>query len=102
VWLAIAAVFEIGWAVGLKQATASGGAGVWAATVGAMVASVVFLGMATKELPLGTAYAVWTGAGTAGVFLAGVLLFGEQADPLRIACVALIVAGVLGLKFMSA
>ncbi|MBL8805364.1 MAG: multidrug efflux SMR transporter [Rhodospirillales bacterium] len=101
VWLALAALFEVGWAVGLKKAMADGGGVVWAATVGAMAASVVFLGLATRELPLGTAYAVWTGAGTAGVFIAGVLLFGESADFLRIGCVMLILAGVFGLKLLS-
>ena len=101
IWLALAALFEIGWAVGLKKAMADGGAGVWAATIASMVASVAFLGLATRDLPLGTAYAVWTGAGTVGVFFAGVLLFGESTDALRIGCVVLILAGVAGLKLLS-
>lgn len=100
--LALAALFEIGWAIGLKQAANSPGPAVWAATIAGMVASVVFLGLAVRDLPLGTAYAIWTGAGTAGVFLAGVMLFGESADPMRLMCVAAILAGVLGLKLMSA
>jgi quaternary ammonium compound-resistance protein SugE len=102
IWLALAALFEIGWAVGLKQAAAAPGAAVWGLTVAGMVASVVFLGLAVRELPLGTAYAIWTGAGTAGVFLLGILLFGEAADLARIGCVGLIVAGVLGLKLLGA
>ncbi|MBI3507499.1 MAG: multidrug efflux SMR transporter [Proteobacteria bacterium] len=101
-YLAVAALFEIAWAIALKQAAAAPGPAVWAATVATMAASVVFLGLAVRDLPLGTAYAIWTGAGTAGVFIAGIVLFGESADVTRIACVGLILAGVLGLKFMSA
>ncbi|MBI1246057.1 MAG: QacE family quaternary ammonium compound efflux SMR transporter [Alphaproteobacteria bacterium] len=98
IWLAVAALFEVGWAISLKQATNGGGIPVWIATVAAMIASVVFLALATRELPIGTAYAAWTGAGTAGVVLAGVVLFGESADIIRIGCVVAILAGVIGLK----
>ncbi|MBL8831982.1 MAG: multidrug efflux SMR transporter [Rhodospirillales bacterium] len=101
-YLALAALFEIGWAIGLKQAAKEPGVAVWGVTVAAMVASVVFLGLAVRELPLGTAYAIWTGVGTAGVFLAGVILFGESADVLRVLCVAAILGGVFGLKLLSA
>lgn len=101
VYLAIAALFEVGWAIGLKQAATSPGTVVWGLTVAGMVASVVFLGLAVRDLPLGTAYAIWTGAGTAGVFLAGLVLFGESADVLRILCVGLILAGVFGLKLLG-
>ena len=101
VYLGIAALFEIGWAIGLKQVAATPGAAVWSLTVAGMVASVIFLGLAVRDLPLGTAYAIWTGVGTAGVFLAGLVLFGESADILRIACVGLILAGVLGLKLLG-
>ncbi len=101
-YLAVAAVFEIAWAIGLKQAAGTASWTVWGVMIACMVASVVFLGLAVRDLPIGTAYAIWTGAGTAGVFLAGLLLFGESADILRVACVGLIVVGVLGLKFLSA
>ena len=103
-WLcvAVAALFAIGWAIGLKRAAASPDATVWSLTVAGMVASVVFLGLAVRDLPIGTAYAVWTGAGTAGVFLAGIVFFGESADLLRILCVGLIVVGVFGLKLLGA
>jgi quaternary ammonium compound-resistance protein SugE len=100
-YLAIAALFEIGWAIGLKQAAAAPGPLVWSLTVAGMIASVIFLGLAVRDLPLGTAYAIWTGAGTAGVFLAGIVLFGESADVVRILCVGLILAGVLGLKLLG-
>ena len=100
-WLAIAAAFEVGWAIGLKRAADAPGVAIWAATAAAMLASIVFLALAVRDLPIGTAYAVWTGTGTAGVFIAGILLFGEPADVPRLASVGLIVAGVAGLKFLS-
>ena len=100
-YLAIAALFEVGWAIGLKQAATAPGTVVWSLTIAGMVASVVFLGLAVRDLPLGTAYAIWTGAGTAGVFIAGLVLFGESSDVLRILCVGLILAGVLGLKLLG-
>jgi quaternary ammonium compound-resistance protein SugE len=74
---------------------------IWAATAAAMLASIVFLALAVRDLPIGTAYAVWTGTGAAGVFIAGILLFGEPADVPRLASVGLIVAGVAGLKLLS-
>ncbi len=100
-WLAIAAAFEVGWAIGLKRAADAPGLAIWAATAAAMLASIVFLALAVRDLPIGTAYAVWTGTGAAGVFIAGILLFGEPADVPRLASVGLIVAGVAGLKFLS-
>lgn len=101
-YLAVAAVFEIAWAIGLKQAAGTSNPAVWGFMIACMIASVIFLGLAVRDLPIGTAYAIWTGAGTAGVFVAGLLLFGESADILRVACVGLILVGVLGLKFLSA
>jgi quaternary ammonium compound-resistance protein SugE len=100
-WLVLlaAGLFEIGWAVGLKAA--DGRAWVLALTGAAMVASVVLLYLAMKTLPLGTAYAVWTGIGAVGTVLVGILLFNESADALRLLCVALIVAGILGLKLVT-
>lgn len=101
IYLAIAAFFEVGWAIGLKQAATAPGPVVWTLTVGGMIASIVFLGLAVRDLPLGTAYAIWTGAGTAGVFVAGLVLFGESTDIMRVLCVGLILAGVLGLKLLE-
>lgn len=100
-YLFLAGLFEIGWAIGLKYT--EGFTRLWptAGTLAAMVVSVALLGLAMRELPVGTAYAVWTGIGAAGTVLLGVLLFGDSASLLRLGCVALIVAGVLGLKFVS-
>ena len=100
-YLVLAGLFEIGWAIGLKYT--EGFTRLWpsAATLAAMLVSVALLGLAMRDLPVGTAYAVWTGIGAVGTVLLGVLLFGDSASVLRLGCVALIVAGVLGLKFVS-
>jgi quaternary ammonium compound-resistance protein SugE len=66
-----------------------------------MVVSLTLLGLALRTLPLGTAYAIWTGIGTVGTALLGIWLFGEPADALRLACIALIIAGIIGLKLVS-
>jgi quaternary ammonium compound-resistance protein SugE len=100
-WLAIAGVFEIAWAVGLKYTAGFTRPVATALTVSAMVASVVFLAQALKVIPVGTGYAVWTGIGAAGTALLGIYLFGESAAPLRLACIGLIVAGIAGLKAVS-
>ncbi|MBI5770704.1 MAG: quaternary ammonium compound efflux SMR transporter SugE [Verrucomicrobia bacterium] len=99
--LLIAAAFEIVWAAGLK--TTEGFTRLWPSVgVGAaMVASMALLAVAARGLPIGTAYAVWTGIGAAGTAIAGIFLFGESAAPARLACIALIVAGVIGLKFLG-
>ena len=96
-----AGLFEIGWAVGLKYS--QGFTRLWPslATVGAMAVSLGLLGLALRTLPLGTAYAVWTGIGAVGTVLLGVVLFGESASAARLACVGLIVAGILGLKLLA-
>ena len=96
--LFLAGLFEIAWAVGLKYT--EGYTRLWPTmgTVSAMVASVALLGLAMRTLPLGTAYAVWTGIGAVGTVILGIVLFGESAAPMRLACVALIVAGIAGLK----
>lgn len=100
-YLILAGLFEIGWAIGLKYT--EGFTRLWpsAATLAAMLVSVALLGLAMRDLPVGTAYAVWTGIGAVGTVLLGMLLFGDSASVLRLGCVALIVAGVLGLKFVS-
>jgi quaternary ammonium compound-resistance protein SugE len=101
IYLVIAGVFEIGWAIGLKYSEGFSRPGPSAATVGMMIASFAFLGLALRTLPLGTAYAVWTGIGTAGTVVLGLLLFNEPMEPLRLGCIALIVSGVVGLKILS-
>ena len=100
--LVIAGLFEIGWAIGLKYT--QGFTRLWPTlgTVGAMVISVGLLGMAMRELPVGTAYAVWTGIGAVGTVILGIVLFGDPANAPRLVCVGLIVAGILGLKLTSA
>ena len=94
-----AGLFEIGWAVGLKAA--QGRLPIIAATAVSMVASVTLLYVAMRDLPLGPAYAVWTGIGAIGTVAAGILMFGESADAVRLGCIALIVAGIAGLKFVT-
>jgi quaternary ammonium compound-resistance protein SugE len=99
--LFIAGLCEVGWAVGLKYT--AGFSRLWpsVATLAAMVASVALLGWSLKVLPLGTAYAVWTGIGAVGTALLGMYLFGESREALRLACIGLIVAGIVGLKLVS-
>jgi quaternary ammonium compound-resistance protein SugE len=96
--LLLAGLLEIGWAVGLKYVDGLSRPIPLALTGAAMVGSVVLLGMAMRSLPLGTAYAVWTGIGSVGTVIAGMVLFAEPADALRLICIAMIVAGIVGLK----
>jgi quaternary ammonium compound-resistance protein SugE len=102
-WLLLffAGLAEIGWVVGLKYS--DGFSKFWpsALTLAAMGASMLALGLAVRALPIGTAYAVWTGIGAVGAAIAGLLLFGESASPMRLFCIALIVAGVVGLKLST-
>ena len=93
-----AGVLEVGWAVGLKFTEGFTRPVPSILTILSMLASIGLLGIALKTLPLGTAYAVWTGIGTVGTALLGMALYGEPADALRLACIALIVAGIVGLK----
>ena len=99
--LFVAGLFEIGWAIGLKYTDGFTRVVPTALTVVSMVASVALLGLALKELPVGTAYAVWTGIGTVGTAILGMVLFGDPATVLRLLCIGLIVAGILGLKLVS-
>lgn len=103
VWvvLFVAGLFEIGWAVGLKYAEGFTRLGPSLATVASMIVSLALLGLALKTLPLGTAYAIWTGIGAVGTVLLGILLFGESADAGRLVCIGLIVAGIVGLKLVT-
>jgi quaternary ammonium compound-resistance protein SugE len=100
-WLVLAGLFEIGWAIGLKYTDGFTRLIPSALTGVSMVISVVLLGLALKSLPVGTGYAVWTGIGTVGTALLGIYLFGEPATAMRLACIGLIVAGILGLKIAA-
>ncbi|WP_123689393.1 quaternary ammonium compound efflux SMR transporter SugE [Allostella humosa] len=99
--LLAAGLFEIGWAVGLKYTEGFTRPLPTLLTAGSMVISLGLLGLALKSLPLGTAYAIWTGVGTVGTAILGMWLFQEQADAARLACIALIVAGIVGLKVVT-
>ena len=99
--LFLAGLFEVGWAVGLKYTEGFTRLVPSVLTVSAMTASVVLLGLAMKHLPVGTAYAVWTGVGTVGTVILGIVLLGDSAAPLRLACLGLIVLGIAGLKLTS-
>jgi quaternary ammonium compound-resistance protein SugE len=102
-WLTlfVAGLFEIGWAVGLKYTAGFTRLVPSLLTVAAMAASVGLLALAVRDLPLGTAYAVWTGIGVVGTVVAGIFLFQESADALRLACIVLILAGIVGLKLVT-
>ncbi|WP_238927905.1 quaternary ammonium compound efflux SMR transporter SugE [Achromobacter xylosoxidans] len=100
--LVLAGLFEIVWAVGLKYTYGFTRLMPSLVTVGGMLISFWLLALAMKTLPLGTAYAVWVGIGTVGAFVAGIILFDESISWLRIASVALIVVGLIGLKLSSA
>lgn len=99
--LVIAGLFEVGWAVGLKYT--EGFTRLWPTvwTVLSMIISLWLLAIAMKQLPLGTAYSVWVGVGAVGTVILGILLFGESASTARLVSVALIVAGIVGLKFAT-
>ncbi len=100
-YLFAAGLLEIGWAVGLKYTQGFTKLGPSVFTLAAMAASVGLLGLALRHLPLGTAYAVWTGIGTVGTAIAGMVMLGEPAGAMRLGCIALIVAGILGLKLLT-
>lgn len=99
--LLVAGVFEVGWAVGLKYT--AGFTRLWPSvwTVLAMATSLWLLAVALKTLPLGTAYAVWVGVGAIGTVAVGILVFGEPATALRLASIALILAGIIGLRLST-
>jgi quaternary ammonium compound-resistance protein SugE len=99
--LFIAGLFEIGWAIGLKYT--EGFTRLWptVGTLASMILSVVLLGLAMRQLPVGTAYAVWTGIGAVGTALLGIVLFGESAAVARLVCLGLILSGIVGLKLVT-
>jgi quaternary ammonium compound-resistance protein SugE len=96
--LIVAGVFEVGWAIGLKYTEGFTRLTPTLATVASMIVSLALLGVALKTLPVGTAYAVWTGVGTIGTAVLGIVLFREPATTLRLTCIGLIAAGILGLR----
>lgn len=100
-YLLIAGLFEVGWAIGLKYT--DGFSRLWPSigTILAMIISLAFLGLALKTLPVGTAYAVWTGIGAVGTVILGIVLFAEPATALRLGCVGLILSGIIGLKLVT-
>jgi len=102
-WFAlfVAGLFEIGWAVGLKYTDGFTRLTPTVLTGVSMLASILLLGFALRTLPLGTAYAIWTGIGTIGTVVFGILVDGEPAGAIRLACIVLIVAGIVGLKLVT-
>jgi len=101
VYLAVAGLFEIGWAIGLKYSHGFSRPVPSLLTVAAMAMSLWLLSIAMKSIPVGTAYAVWTGIGAIGVAVLGMVLFGESREIVRLVCLFLIIAGILGLKLAS-
>ena len=101
IYLFVAGLFECGWAIGLKYTNGFTNLIPSFLTVAAMAISFLLLSAAMKTIPVGTAYAVWTGIGAVGVAILGMMLFGESRELLRILCLLLIVSGIIGLKFLS-
>ena len=99
--LFVAGLMEIGWAIGLKYTEGFSRLLPSVLTLACMAGSIILLGVAVKTLPIGTAYAVWTGIGAVGTAVLGIILFGDPATALRLACIGLIVAGIAGLKLVA-
>jgi quaternary ammonium compound-resistance protein SugE len=100
--LIIAGLFEVGWAIGLKYSQGFTKLMPSILTVIGMIVSFYFLSLALRSLPIGTAYAVWTGIGAVGTVILGILLFKEPANFMRLACIGFILIGIIGLKISSA
>ena len=101
VYLFFAGLFEIGWAIGLKYTDGFTRLAPTLLTAASMLVSLFLLGLALKTLPVGSAYAVWTGIGSVGTAILGIYLLGEPATAIRLACIGLIVAGIVGLKLAA-
>jgi quaternary ammonium compound-resistance protein SugE len=99
--LFVAGLLEVSWAIGLKYTEGFSKLVPSVLTLGAMAGSIILLGLALKSLPIGTAYAVWTGIGAVGTATLGIILFGEPATAFRLASIGLIVAGIVGLKLVT-
>lgn len=100
-FLLIAGLFEISWAIGLKFTHGFTQVIPSILTVIGMIASFYFLALALKHLPLGTAYAIWTGIGTIGTVILGIILFKEPVSAMRLVCIAFIISGIMGLKLLA-
>lgn len=101
IYLLIAGFFEIAWAVGLKLSHGFSNLTIVILTIFGMIASFYFLALALKNIPLGTAYAIWTGIGTFGTVILGIILFKEPITIIRLICIMLIISGITGLKLIS-
>lgn len=101
IYLVVAGLFECGWAIGLKYTEGFSKIIPSLLTILAMAISLWLLSVAMKTIPIGTAYAVWTGIGAVGVAIMGMVLFGESRDIMRVICLLLIVSGIVGLKLVS-
>ncbi len=100
-YLVIAGMFEVWWAVGLKYSQGFTVLVPSIFTISGMIASFYFLSLALKNLPLGTAYAIWTGIGTIGTVILGIILFKEPVDIIRLMCIGFIIIGIVGLKLVT-
>ncbi len=100
-YLIIAGMFEVAWAIGMKLSDGFSNLTISILTIIGMVASFYFLAIALKNIPLGTAYAIWTGIGTLGTVILGILLFKEPVNVARIVCIIFILSGITGLKLLS-
>lgn len=100
-YLILAGLFEVAWAFGLKYSDGFSKLFPSILTVAGMIASFYFLSLALKNLPLGTAYAIWTGIGTVGTVILGIILFKEPVNVTRLVCIGLIITGIIGLKFVG-
>ncbi|MGF9691269.1 quaternary ammonium compound efflux SMR transporter SugE [Rhizobium sp. 0TCS1.26] len=100
-YLLLAGILECGWAIGLKYTVGFTRLVPSVLTITCMIASIGLLGLAIRDLPVGTAYAIWTGIGTVGTVALGIALFGDPASLARLACIGLILAGIAGLKLTS-
>jgi quaternary ammonium compound-resistance protein SugE len=98
-YLFFAGLFEIGWAIGLKYTEGFSRIVPSLLTIAAMATSLALLGLALRSLPVGTAYAIWTGIGAVGTAALGIYLFSKPATTMRLVCIGMIVAGIVGLKF---
>ena len=99
--LVIAGLLEVGWAIGLKYTEGFTRPGPSIATIACMIVSIVLLATALKTIPVGTGYAVWTGIGAVGTVIAGIVFLNEPAEAKRLFCIALILAGIIGLKVFA-